>query len=76
MLATGTKEAACAAPMRWSSAPSGSSSASPTSTALKAKLRTPVIFDGRNLYDPQRVRDNGLLYFAVGRGDSVSRTGA
>ena len=35
-----------------------------------------MIFDGRNLYDPQRVRDNGLLYFAVGRGDLVSRTGA
>ncbi len=43
---------------------------------LKANLRTPVIIDGRNLYDPQRVRDNGLLYFAVGRGDSVSRTAA
>lgn len=28
---------------------------------------TPVIFDGRNLFDPSLVRSNGFDYFAIGR---------
>ncbi|WP_110691138.1 UDP-glucose dehydrogenase family protein [Salinicola endophyticus] len=40
---------------------------------LKQELATPVIVDGRNLFDPAAVRDAGLLYFAVGRGDSLDR---
>ncbi len=42
---------------------------------LKANLRSPVIVDGRNLYDPEHVRQYGLLYYAVGRGDSVRQNG-
>src|SRR5690606_26268874 len=42
---------------------------------LRKNLRNPVIIDGRNLYDPERVRQHGLLYLAVGRGDSL-RVGA
>ena len=34
---------------------------------MKSKLRHPVIFDGRNLYDPKTVRAAGLDYFAIGR---------
>ena len=34
---------------------------------MKALLRTPVIFDGRNLYDPTMVRALGFEYFPVGR---------
>ena len=30
-------------------------------------LRQPVIFDGRNLYEPAVVRSHGLEYFAIGR---------
>ena len=41
--------------------------------AIKAALRTPVIVDGRNIYEPATVNAAGLLYFAVGRGDSVQR---
>ena len=26
-----------------------------------------MIFDGRNLYDPKRLQDQGLKYFAIGR---------
>jgi UDPglucose 6-dehydrogenase len=33
---------------------------SPNFDTLKAKLKTPVIFDGRNLYDPALVRGMGL----------------
>jgi UDPglucose 6-dehydrogenase len=40
-------------------------------TWLKANLKNPVIVDGRNLYEPDEVRRHGLLYYAVGRGDSV-----
>ena len=34
---------------------------------LKARLRTPAIFDGRNMYDPASVREAGLEYHAIGR---------
>ncbi|WP_431025820.1 UDP-glucose dehydrogenase family protein [Halomonas sp. H5] len=40
---------------------------------LRQTLRSPVVVDGRNLYDPALVRDAGLLYFAVGRGMSLCR---
>ncbi len=34
---------------------------------IQSKLKSPVIFDGRNLYEPRRVRAAGLTYFSVGR---------
>ncbi len=40
-------------------------------SSIKSALRTPVVVDGRNIYEPDVVREAGLLYFAVGRGDSV-----
>ncbi len=40
---------------------------SPDFAAIKAKLKTPAIFDGRNLYDPAAVRAQGLEYFPIGR---------
>ena len=49
---------AATAPMRSRSSPSGRSSAARTSTRIKAQLQHPVIFDGRNLYDPG---DRGAL---------------
>jgi len=39
---------------------------SPSFSALKAALRQPVIFDGRNLYEPA-IRSQGFEYFAIGR---------
>jgi len=39
---------------------------SPNFAALKSALRQPVIFDGRNLYDPA-IRNQGFEYFAIGR---------
>jgi UDPglucose 6-dehydrogenase len=41
---------------------------SPDFTALKSALKVPVIFDGRNLYEPDRLRDLGFAYYAIGRG--------
>ena len=40
---------------------------SPDFEAIKAELKNPVIFDGRNLYDPKLVRNSGVEYFAIGR---------
>ena len=40
---------------------------SPDFEAIKARLKTPVIFDGRNLYDPATPRKAGLEYFPIGR---------
>jgi UDPglucose 6-dehydrogenase len=41
---------------------------SPNFYEIKARLRQPVILDGRNLYDPAAVRARGLEYFGIGRG--------
>ena len=38
---------------------------------IKSSLRHPVIFDGRNLYSPQRMADSGIDYYAIGRGKSI-----
>jgi UDPglucose 6-dehydrogenase len=40
---------------------------SPDFEAIRARLRQPVVFDGRNLYEPARMRDEGIEYFAIGR---------
>jgi UDPglucose 6-dehydrogenase len=40
---------------------------SPDFAALKATLASPVIFDGRNLYDPGVVKAQGLEYYPIGR---------
>ena len=41
---------------------------SPDFEELKRALKQPVIFDGRNLYEPEVVRAHGLDYHAIGRG--------
>jgi len=40
----------------------------PDFDAIKAKLKTPTIFDGRNLYEPKDMLAEGIEYFAIGRG--------
>ncbi len=37
---------------------------------IGASLSTPVIFDGRNLYNPRRMRDIGFTYYSIGRNGS------
>jgi UDPglucose 6-dehydrogenase len=34
---------------------------------MKKLLRTPVIFDGRNLYNPDQIRAHGFTYLSIGR---------
>jgi UDPglucose 6-dehydrogenase len=38
---------------------------------IKEKLSVPLIFDGRNLFEPQLMMEYGLHYYAIGRGLSV-----
>jgi UDPglucose 6-dehydrogenase len=45
---------------------------SPDFDLIKKTLREPVVFDGRNLYDPDHLRRLGVRYYAIGRGDSVA----
>ncbi|MCK4894882.1 MAG: UDP-glucose/GDP-mannose dehydrogenase family protein, partial [Calditrichia bacterium] len=39
----------------------------PDFSRIKSIMRTPVVFDGRNIYKPEKIRDKGFDYFAVGR---------
>jgi len=34
---------------------------------IRSSLRNPLIFDGRNLYEPNRMRDAGFEYYPIGR---------
>ena len=40
---------------------------SPDIDLIKARLKQPLIVDGRNLYDPALVRGQGFDYLAIGR---------
>jgi UDPglucose 6-dehydrogenase len=40
---------------------------SPDFTLIKQQLNEPTIFDGRNLYDPTRLRAEGFSYYCIGR---------
>jgi len=44
---------------------------SPDFSKIKNTLKHPVIFDGRNLYEPQIMQQLGFTYYAIGRGDSL-----
>lgn len=39
----------------------------PDLKTVAAKLKKPVIFDGRNLYNPEVVHAAGIEYYSVGR---------
>ena len=40
---------------------------SPDFDDMKRRLKAPLVFDGRNLYDPAQMRAAGIRYFAIGR---------
>ena len=39
----------------------------PDLDALRAHLKQPVVFDGRNIYDPAELRERGFEYHGIGR---------
>lgn len=43
---------------------------------LRQLMRRPVLLDGRNIYDPVRMRELGFTYRGVGRGYNAGAGGA
>jgi UDPglucose 6-dehydrogenase len=43
---------------------------SPNFELLKSTLKDPVIFDGRNIYDPEILKLQGITYYAIGRSNA------
>ncbi|MEP5981379.1 MAG: UDP-glucose/GDP-mannose dehydrogenase family protein [Marinobacter alexandrii] len=41
---------------------------SPDFAAIAATIKEPVVFDGRNLYEPDMLERHGMIYYAIGRG--------
>ena len=39
----------------------------PSWERVKTALEAPIVFDGRNLYDPARMRRHGFEYYPIGR---------
>ena len=39
----------------------------PDFSIVKSKLKKPVIFDGRNIFEPSRMKETGFTYFGIGR---------
>jgi UDPglucose 6-dehydrogenase len=44
---------------------------SPDFERIKSELSQPVIFDGRNLYDPAYLARLGIKYYGIGRGQRI-----
>ena len=40
---------------------------------IKCELKNPLIFDGRNLFEPKRMANKGIMYYGIGRGLSVKK---
>ena len=47
---------------------------SPDFDSIRALLKTPLVIDGRNLFEPELMRSQGIEYQAIGRGESVQQT--
>jgi UDPglucose 6-dehydrogenase len=67
LLLCGTKEAALRGADALLICTEWKSFRAPAFDALKDALTTPVIFDGRNLYDPKVIARYGIEYFSIGR---------
>ena len=46
---------------------------SPDFAVIRSRLKTPAVFDGRNLYDPEEMKRAGLEYYPVGRAAARSQ---
>lgn len=47
---------------------------SPDWELLRTSLKEAVIFDGRNIYDPDRVARENLTYYGIGLGEGIARS--
>lgn len=69
LILTGTKEAALRDAEALIICTEWSAFRAPDFGIMKSHLKQPVIFDGRNLYDPEHMREKGFTYFGIGRGE-------
>jgi UDPglucose 6-dehydrogenase len=44
---------------------------SPDFEQIRSLLKQALIFDGRNLFNPAQMREKGLEYYGIGRGESA-----
>ena len=42
---------------------------------VRKSMHTPIIFDGRNLFDPRTMKELGFRYFGIGRGTLIQAIG-
>ncbi|MCP4776224.1 MAG: UDP-glucose 6-dehydrogenase, partial [Planctomycetaceae bacterium] len=47
----------------------------PDFDAIKSTMKSPVIFDGRNLYNPVLLAELGFTYYSIGRATVKPSTG-
>ena len=40
---------------------------SPDFDEMLRLMKSPIVFDGRNIYDPTALRDKGFTYYGIGR---------
>ena len=39
----------------------------PDFAEMRQRMAKPIVFDGRNLYEPQLIADEGFTYYSIGR---------
>lgn len=39
----------------------------PDFARMRKLMRSPVVFDGRNIYEPQQMKQDGFTYYSIGR---------
>jgi len=39
----------------------------PDFTRMRSLMRSPVVFDGRNLFTPEQMKQSGFFYYSIGR---------
>lgn len=72
LMLTGTKEAALQGADALVICTEWKEFHAPDFDLLKESLKADAIFDGRNLYDPARMKELGFSYYGIGRGESVT----
>ncbi|WP_421248072.1 UDP-glucose dehydrogenase family protein [Aeromonas jandaei] len=68
----GTKEAALAGADALVICTEWNEFKAPDFAQLKKMLAMPLIIDGRNLYDPHKMKSQGFSYYAIGRGETIA----
>jgi len=71
LLLTGTKEAALKGASALVLCTEWKSFWALDTDMLNSKLEQALVFDGRNVYDPQTLQREGITYYGIGRGASV-----